>query len=149
MDRGYIQRNAASRERLRTLLERLSADDLRRQVGGWTAAMTLAHVAFWDRFTHHRWVETAASGRDLPVSTGSPQADLVNDANADLWARALDLAGVRTFVLEAADAVDAHVATLPDALVQAAQDAGLERHLDRSVHRIGHIEPIERAFEAR
>jgi hypothetical protein len=145
MDRSHIQRNDASRARLRALLDRLSDDDLRRHVGDWTVAMSLAHLAFWDRFTELRWRETVASGRELPVSTGTPQTDLINDANIGLWARALDVAGIRAFVLEAADALDAHVATLPDALVMAAQDAGLERQLDRSRHREGHLAPIEAA----
>lgn len=146
MDRGHIQRNDASRERLRTLLERLSDDDLRRRVGDWTVAMSLAHIGFWDRLTHLRWVETVASGRDLPASIGSPQTDLVNDTNLDLWAEALDIPGIRSFVLKAAADLDAHVATLPDALVEAAQGADLGRHLDRSRHRDGHLEPIEAAF---
>lgn len=146
MDRGYIQRNAASRERLRTLLQRLSDDDLRRRVGDWTVAMSLAHIGFWDRLTHLRWVETVASGRDLPASIGSPQTDLVNDTNLDLWAEALDMSGIRAFALKAATDLDAHVATLPDALVEAAQAADLGRHLDRSTHRNSHLEPIEAAF---
>jgi len=148
MDRGYIQRNDASRERLRATLARLSDDALRRDVDGWTIAMTLAHLAFWDRFTHLRWIETAASGRALPVSTGSPQTDLINDTNADLWARTLDAAAIRAFVLLAATDVDAHVAALPDALVEAAQAAGLERHLDRSRHRDDHLDRIEAAVGA-
>ena len=56
------------------------------------------------------------------------------------------MAGIRAFVLEAAEAFDAHAAALPDALVQAAQDADLPRTLDRSIHRAGHLDPIEAAF---
>ncbi|MFN8519982.1 MAG: DinB family protein [Chloroflexota bacterium] len=149
MDRGYIQRNDESRARLRALLDRLTDDDLRARVGDWSVAMSLAHLAFWDRFTHLRWVETVASGRAVPVSTGSPQTDLVNEANVDLWARALDAAGIRAFVVEAAEDLDAHVAALPDALVEAAQAAGMDRHLDRSRHREDHLAPIEAAFELR
>jgi len=68
MDRGYIERNEASRARLRALLDRLTDEDLRRKVGDWTVAMSLAHLAFWDRFSHLRWIETVASGREVPVA---------------------------------------------------------------------------------
>jgi hypothetical protein len=146
MDRGYIHRNDASRARLRALLEQLSDDDLQRHVGEWTVAMSLAHLAFWDRFGQLRWIETVASGRDLPVAVGAPLTDLINDTSLDLWSRALDGAGIRRFVLEAAEAFDAHVASLPDHLVEAAQAADLPRTLDRSIHRAGHLGPIEVAF---
>jgi hypothetical protein len=56
--------------------------------------------------------------------------------------------GIRAFVVEAAEAFDAHVAALPDQLVEAVQAADLPRMLDRSIHRVGHLEPIESAFPA-
>ncbi len=148
MDRGYIERNEASRARLRALLDRLTDEDLGRRVGEWTVAMSLAHIAFWDRFSHLRWIEAVASGRDVPVSVGSPLSDLINDTSLDLWSRSLDVAGIRAFVLESAEAFDAHVAALPDHLVEAAQAADLPRTLDRSIHRAGHLDPIEAAFPA-
>jgi uncharacterized damage-inducible protein DinB len=56
MDRAYITRNAAQRERLHTLVERLSDEDLARALtGGWTVAVLLAHLAFCDRFVLVRW----------------------------------------------------------------------------------------------
>jgi hypothetical protein len=146
MDRSYVQRNEASRARLTALLDRLSDDDLGRKVGDWTVAMSLAHIAFWDRFSHLRWLETVASGRDVPVAVGSPLTDLINDTSLDLWSHSLDVAGIRSFVLDAAAAFDAHVASLPDHLVEAAQAADLPRTLDRSIHRAGHLDPIETAF---
>ena len=142
MDRGYVQRNEASRERLRQLLDRLTEADLRRTVGDWTVAVTLAHLAFWDRFNHRRWLETVASGRELPVATGQPLTDLVNDASMDVWA-ALDPAALKAVVLQAAEAVDAHVARLPDAMVEAVQAADQPRTLDRSPHRTEHTDAIE------
>ena len=148
MDRGYIERNEASRARLQELLDRLTDDDLGRRVGEWTVAMSLAHLAFWDRFSHLRWIETVSSGRAVPVAVGSPLTDLINDTSLDVWARSLDVAGIRAFVLEAAEAFDAHVAALPDHLVEAAQAADLPRTLDRSIHRAGHLDPIEAALPA-
>ena len=66
------------------------------------------------------------------IFADGPLTDLINDTSLDIWSRALDVAGMRAYVLEAAEAFDAHVAALPDALVGAAQAAGLPRTLDRS-----------------
>ena len=52
----------------------------------------------------------------------------------------------RALVILAAADCDAHVAELPDVLAQAAVDAGMERALDRSVHRALHLDPVEAAL---
>ena len=47
---GYVERNQESLQRLRRLVERLSDDELMRELpDGWTIADTLAHLAFYDR----------------------------------------------------------------------------------------------------
>ena len=49
MERDYATENTHERQRLRTLVARLSDDDLTRpRPNGWTVAITLAHLAFWD-----------------------------------------------------------------------------------------------------
>ena len=83
-----------------------------------------------------------------PEWLARPLTDLINDTSLDVWARSLDVAGIRAYVVEAAEAFDAHVAALPDQLVEAAQAADLPRTLDRSIHRAGHLDPIEAAFPA-
>jgi len=53
MERAYTTENTHERQRLRTLVARVSDDDLTRPLpNGWTVAITLAHLAFWDR---HGW----------------------------------------------------------------------------------------------
>jgi hypothetical protein len=50
MARAYATENTHERQRLRTLVARLSDEDLTRPLpNGWTVAITLAHLAFWDR----------------------------------------------------------------------------------------------------
>ena len=47
--RSYVEENTRERERLRTLVERLSDVELRRPVNDyWTVAAVLGHIAFWD-----------------------------------------------------------------------------------------------------
>jgi len=145
VDRGFAARNDASRGRLVRLLDRLTDSDLGRVVDGWSVGTNLAHLAFWDRFLLVRWEEAAASGRAHPIDVGPPLFDLLNDALAAQWAL-LDLASVRVLVLGAAEALDAHLATLPDDRVAAIQAAGLPRLVERTLHRAGHLDPIETAL---
>ncbi len=45
----YVQQNTESRQRLASLVRRLSDEDLARTTDyGWTVAALLAHLAFWD-----------------------------------------------------------------------------------------------------
>ena len=50
LDRSFVELNHAATERLRALAARLSDEELQHPVGQhWTVAITLAHLAFWDR----------------------------------------------------------------------------------------------------
>ncbi|MGD8963285.1 MAG: hypothetical protein PVH43_12255, partial [Desulfobacterales bacterium] len=50
MDRPFVTENAKELERLRSLVERLTDDELIFPIGnGWTIAVALAHLAFWDQ----------------------------------------------------------------------------------------------------
>jgi DinB superfamily len=145
MDRSYIARNDASRAHLEQLVDNLTEEQLAVVADGWPVGVHLAHLGFWDRFTFIRWQETVRSGRALPVSVPEPLLDLINDALVTQWA-ALHAEERRALVKSAAADCDAHVAGLSDTLVQAAQDAGLDRTLDRSVHRQLHLGPVETAL---
>jgi hypothetical protein len=49
-DRSYVAENNAQRERLRSLVARLSDAELARPMeAGWTVTGVLGHLAFWDR----------------------------------------------------------------------------------------------------
>lgn len=49
MDRPWVAENDAERERLRSLVTRMSDEELSRPMPeGWTVAAVLAHVGFWD-----------------------------------------------------------------------------------------------------
>jgi hypothetical protein len=148
MDRGYIARNDASRARLAALVGRLTDLDMAREVDGLTVAGTLAHLAFWDRLTILRWDEAERSGREVPISVGQPLTDLVNDTLAHAWT-ALDPGEARMLALATAEACDAFTAALPDAKVAAAYAAGMDRAVERSFHREGHLAPIEAVLAER
>jgi hypothetical protein len=51
MDRQYVIDNEGERRRLRTLVETITDEELGLILykEGWTIAVALAHIAFWDR----------------------------------------------------------------------------------------------------
>ncbi len=70
MDKSYIVENSAELERLKTLVARLSDDELSHPMpAGWTVAGVLAHLAFWDAralYFINQWESgTAPSEADL------------------------------------------------------------------------------------
>ena len=145
-DRAHNDRNAASRERLRTTLDRLSDEALDRVVDGeWTAGALLAHLAFWDRVVVGRWRLAARHHAPAPPDLHDDVADLVNDAAVSAW-RSIDPARLGAVVLSAADEIDRFIEDLSDASVDAAIAAGRPRLLDRSVHRAEHLDAIDAAL---
>lgn len=141
MDRDYVTRNELVQERLITLVARLTPEDLERPIGdGWTVKAALAHLAFWDRYAValiDRWSE-AGFKEDEGFN-----ADFPNLAGlADWLAAPADYALAE--VASAARLADRRAAEAPPHLVDAILRGGMPRVLDRSVHRVEHIEQIER-----
>ena len=78
-NRTYTEENAAELERLRALVARLTAADLARPLGGgWTVAMALAHLAFWDHRRRAQLQQWARSGTE-PVSGDSSSINAAVD----------------------------------------------------------------------
>ena len=64
LDRSFVERNRASTDRIRALATRLSDQELQHPVGEhWTVAITLAHLAFWDRRVMYVLDMTARDGK--------------------------------------------------------------------------------------
>ena len=80
-DRSFVELNRASTERIRALAERLSDKELQHPVGEhWTVAITLAHLAFWDRRVLYVLDKTEQEGKLF-----IPQIDIfVNDLSLPL-----------------------------------------------------------------
>ncbi len=145
-DRAFAAANAAATERLRALAAALSEADLGVDLGGgWTVSMALAHLAFWDRWHLARWEHAIAAGAVAPAAVPDEVSDRANEALEPLC-RALAPGRAVALALEAADAVDAGVARLPDASVEAARALGGVRWVERSPHRTDHAEQIRRAL---
>jgi uncharacterized damage-inducible protein DinB len=148
--REFVERNAASRRRLATLVERLRESDLAvpTEDGGWTVGQVLGHMAFWDRFLEARWRAAIAAGAATqPDVLPHELADLLNAALPPSWGSlASQSAGLVAETLAAAEAIDALIAGLPAEAPVLDVLADRPTLLDRSIHRKEHLEQIERAL---
>jgi len=141
---SYVERNAASRRRLRALAEGADERYLQSPLGdGWTVAVALAHLAFWDGWVLARWDQYGRDGtvEELPDCV----VDLANAAGLPQW---LALAPRRCaeLAVDAAEAVDDLIKRLPPAAVEEVIATGRPAMADRSVHRSSHLDDIERAI---
>ena len=155
-DRSFVERNAASRRRLLSLVEGLRASDmaLPTEEGGWTIAQVLGHLAFWDRSMEVRWRQAAAEagegGRLEPVSIPNGMTDAINLPLAGLLSSWTALLGthVAAEALAAAESLDCLLAELADRLP--ADSATQKPQLvNRWMHREAHLSAIEAAIAVR
>ena len=142
LDQAFVERNRASTDRIRTLVERLSDQALQQPVGEhWTVAITLAHLAFWDR--------RVLLGLDVVERAGKltiPTIDLsVNDLSLPLWA-AIPPRAAANLAAEAAAALDERLAHFPPALLDELY-AHNQRWVERALHRNAHLDEVEAAVK--
>ena len=146
VDRSYVARNDASRQRLATRLDDLTVNELLTQVDSdWTVGGLLAHLAFWDRLVLERWGLAAREGKATPIGLDDELTDLINNSAMPAWL-AVNAARLPSLVLEAAAEVDASVAAVSDESVTAIAGENRPRLLDRSRHRTLHLDAIEAAL---
>jgi hypothetical protein len=147
MDTSYNERNREQLERLRSLMERLSDDDLARPLGdgAWTVGATLAHMAYYDT--------RVAANLEVSLRHGLPrywwegeETTGVNRARTPGW-YAMPGREAAQRALAAAEAVDTLVASLPP---EFAAEVMRERPgaLERAWHRIEHLDEIEQGLRA-
>ena len=99
-DRGYVEANAASRERLRRALDALDEGSGKVGPNGWSRSAALAHLAFWDRVAAVRWGRLLVGA--APVQFDDPTGNLLNDAGLFQWL-ALPVDEVRREAMAAAE----------------------------------------------
>lgn len=133
------ERNAAATRRLHELAAGLTDDDLARPLGGgWTVAVALAHLAFWDGRHDAALRHFADTGVVL-------DEDDAANAGLEPLAQHLDPRAAASLALSAAERVDATVEQLT-ADARAAIVAGDHDYMVRRwQHREEHIAQIERA----
>ncbi len=142
----YVAANRYQFDRLAALIKLVTEDRLTAGLdGGWSAAVGLAHLAFWDRRAVEilrRWKSGKAPPEDPEWYGG---ADLLNESLLPLW-RALPAQEAVRLSLEAASEVDREVETTEGGLAAVIVTAGEDWLLNRWRHRAEHLSEIERAL---
>jgi hypothetical protein len=136
-----VEENEISLCRLRDVAARLDEETLQREVEvGWTVAAAPAHLAFWDQSCLWRWDALDRAGEVIGFSDA--EVDLVNMASLPIW-RSLPGRIAVDLALQAAEAVDARVASASDDGRATLEEAGQTFMLDRAGHRNAHLDQIE------
>jgi hypothetical protein len=140
MERSFIKENNRERERLISLVERLTDEELSLPLGNdWTIAIALAHLAFWDQrslFLVRKWKKSG------DVEFSPIDMDVTNDSLLSLW-RALPPRVAANLAVSSAEEVDRELEETPSDLISRIEGIGEKNRIYRSVHRKMHIDQIE------
>ena len=142
LDKTYIELNFASRERMRTLAESLSDEEMQTRVGEhWTVAIVYAHIAWWDRRVMYVLDMSEKDGKLIV-----PEIDIfVNDLSLPLWAAVPAREAVR-IAMESAEALDKRLEEYPESLLEKIHEYN-ERWVVRALHRNEHLNEAELALQ--
>jgi uncharacterized damage-inducible protein DinB len=146
-DRPYTEENDRERRRLRSLVERLTEEELQRPVNEhWTVAGVLGHIAFWDG-RYLALGRKLQQGEPITPSDDEPEdVDWINDASRPLI-HAIPPSDLAQLALAIAGETDDLMASLPpDRLYPADPDSPI--NAVRATHRSEHLDDIERALGA-
>jgi hypothetical protein len=140
----FAESNRSQTARLEALVARIDASALSlRLPNGWTVAVALAHLAFWDR-QRLCLMRAWAAGVEC---TGDYAGNVFNDAMQPLLELIPPERAAEAAVAAAAE-VDALLLELPDAVISAALARPDKPNLDRGSHRGHHLDQIEAALKA-
>ena len=139
MDRLFVTENAKERERLRLLVERLTDEELMFPIGnGWTIAVALAHLSFWDQrvlFIIRKWKKDGVEPSPIDF-------DVINDALLSAWL-AIPPRKAANLAVSSAEAIDHELAEASTELINKIVRLGEKFWLFRSIHRKEHLDEIE------
>jgi hypothetical protein len=140
MDLSYIEENRRERERLRSLVARLTEKQLNIPLGeDWTVAIALAHLAFWDQRSLtliRKWKQTGV------VESSPIDIDVTNDALLPLWRRLAPRAAAELAVVSA-EAVDQELEETADEMILRIEREDEKWRVYRCRHRRMHLDQIE------
>ena len=139
---NYSLENAAERQHLTALVNRLTDDQLKRPLeAGWTVAGVLAHLAFWDQ----RALLLLEKWKHAGVSPSANDVDIINDATR-LLCVALAPRVAAQLAVSCAAAIDQAIESLEPGLLADVETKGTTVRLNRALHRSEHLKQIEQAL---
>ena len=145
MDRPFVSENDQARERLISLAKRLTDEELKLVLGnGWTIAVALAHLAFWDQrslFLMRKWKKSGVELSPIDI-------DLTNDSLLSLWL-ALPPRAAAELAVASAEAIDRELEAAAPEMIAAIESLREKFRLYRSIHRKLHLDEIEELLQKR
>jgi hypothetical protein len=140
MDRSFVAENAKERERLKSLVGRLTDEELSLPLGDdWTIAVALAHLSFWDQ----RSLSLLRKWKKSGVVEPSPiDIDVTNDSLLSIW-RAIPPRTAANLAVSSAEAIDRELQKASSDLIAKIESLGDKFRLYRSIHRKLHLDEIE------
>ena len=144
MKRPYVEENARERERLCSLVERLTDKELNLKIGNdWTISIALAHLAFWDQrslFLIRKWKKTGI------VEPSPIDIEVTNDSLLSLWNK-LPSRSAANLAISCAELIDSELEEVSSDLVSQIENLGDKFRLYRSIHRKLHLDQIEEVLK--
>ena len=139
MERTYITENKRERERLRKLVTGITDEELSLILykEGWTIAVALAHLAFWDR----RRLVLVRKWKQQGVSPSPIDEDVINDATLPFFLE-LPPRKAASMAISIAEEIDRELENLSPDLVNAVINLGDHHALNRAIHRKMHLDDI-------
>ena len=146
MDRSFVAENTKERERLSSLVERLTDEELHLPIGDdWTVAVAFADLAFWDQrslFLLRKWKKTG-------VAEPSPiDIDITNDSLLSICL-ALPPRAAANLAVTSAEEIDRELEEAPAELIAKIESLGEKFRLYRSIHRKSHVDQIVNLLSTR
>ena len=147
MDRSFIEQNRASTERIRKLVSKLSDKELQHPVGEhWTVAITLAHLAFWERWALFVLDKTEREGKLSAVELDAFELDMIaNDISLPFWA-AIPPREAARLAIEIAEKVNKRLEEFSPKLLEEIYNYN-KPFVIRSLHRNEHLDEVDRALK--
>jgi hypothetical protein len=135
----YFRQNQEQRERLVSLSARLTAPQWSARLpNGWTVAALFGHLGFWDRMALALVERYEREG----VAPAKSDFHLLNGVLAGLFER-MTPEQCLAWAVDAAEALDARIASLPPALVAEIIEKDSDRRIHRHIHRRNHLDKVE------
>jgi hypothetical protein len=146
MDLPFVAENARERERLKSLVGRLTDKELSIRLGDdWTIAAALAHLAFWDQralVMLRKWKKSGV------VEPSAIDIDVTNDSLLSTWL-ALPSRTAANLALSSAEEIDRELEQASSDLITRIESLGERFRLYRSIHRKLHVDEIENVLKGK
>ena len=142
LDQSYLSENAAEREHLSSLANRLTDEELARPLeAGWTVSAVLAHLAFWDQ----RALVLIQKWEKEGIGPSPMDTDIVSEATR-LLCLAIPPRAAAELAISCAQNIDQAIERISPEMAADIERIGKTVRLNRANHRRDHLGQIEKAL---